>query len=738
VTTSDAASESDLSSRSPARLFDAHAWMVDALALLWVAGTGVAVLIPALVHGASIVNPFSADQYDLFLPWATQAWTQVHHGHLPLWNPYSALGMPLAFNWESAPFGLPSIIGYLVPLHVAFTVQLIANLVIAGTGVYVLGRVLRLGALGCVMAATVYELSGPFVSLLGWSAGSVMSWAGWLFAATILVVRGRRRARCVTLFAVAFAFAIYAGEPEIVVILGLSLAIFLVVFLGLRAVLLGEAVIRPMVDIVLALAAGAGLAAPLVLPGLQVAGLSGRTSAGTQQSALANTAFPFHDIEGLILRGQWVYLGVVALALAVTGVGVRRRRPDVIAFATVAVVTAALAFTPLISLMRHVPKLGGVFWKWSTMPMVLAIAVLAGVGTDALVRSYGRRQVRYWAGGAYGAAAVILLALWGSVVATSAARAGIRLQDFIWPTLGVALGLATVWALARSHRRAAATTTHPRRNASVGRWGVVPLLVYETAFLVATGAPLWTSAPTLHPQHAVMLKRIVGSSVVGFGARRCDPYPRSLGILPNVNIASGVQELSVYDPMTPLAYFQGWRTPVSNTFCPVVTTLSMARRYGVGYVLEPKGAPGPNGAIFDTTLDYEDVYRIPSSAVATLTPAPSTTSLPGPDAPGVAVPVTHPDPASWEMKTSGTGPQILRLRLTGLPGWHAAIDGRPLRVETFSGIMLQARIPAGTHTIELHYWPNAFTAGLVLFASSGIGLTGALLVGRRRRRGSPA
>ena len=38
-------------------------------------------------------------------------------------------------------------------------------------------------------------------------------------------------------------------------------------------------------------------------------------------------------------------------------------------------------------------------------------------------------------------------------------------------------------------------------------------------------------------------------------------------------------------------------------------------------------------------------------------------------------------------------PQLLRLRLTDVPGWHAWIDGKSLGLERFSGIMLQARIP---------------------------------------------
>jgi uncharacterized membrane protein YfhO len=77
---------------------------------------------------------------------------------------------------------------------------------------------------------------------------------------------------------------------------------------------------------------------------------------------------------------------------------------------------------------------------------------------------------------------------------------------------------------------------------------------------------------------------------------------------------------------------------------------------------------------------------------------------------------------------------VLRLRLTDVPGWHATLDGRPLRLERFSAIMLQARIPAGNHTVELQYWPGSFTLGIVLAGCSTVALTGGLLVVRRRAR----
>ena len=246
-----------------------HGWSLgpfDQLARLGLTATGSGTNLPK-AH-----NPQVVDLIREIIPWTSLAWSQVHHGSLPLWNPYSALGGPLAFNWQSATFSLPALVGYLVPVRLDFTVQVLVSLVVGGTGVYVLARVMRLGVIGAALAATVFELSGTFTAVLGWPIGSVMSWAGWLFACAILILRGRHRRRYVVLFALIFAASIYAGEPDALIVLVVALIVFFAVVLGLRARRFGDvrAVTQPLVDVVLGSVAGLGLAAPLVLPAAQL------------------------------------------------------------------------------------------------------------------------------------------------------------------------------------------------------------------------------------------------------------------------------------------------------------------------------------------------------------------------------------------------------------------------------------------------------------------------------------
>src|ERR1039457_4857996 len=132
-----------------------HHVFPQVVGIAWVIGAAMLALAPALHHGLSLGpydilsqsgltrasgvtprNSASGDQIAEMIPWSSLAWTQVHAGHLPLWDPFSGLGLPLAFNWQSAVFSLPVVISYAFPLHLAYTAQIIVTLVIAGTGAY--------------------------------------------------------------------------------------------------------------------------------------------------------------------------------------------------------------------------------------------------------------------------------------------------------------------------------------------------------------------------------------------------------------------------------------------------------------------------------------------------------------------------------------------------------------------------------------------------------------------------
>jgi hypothetical protein len=600
-----------------------------------------------------------------------------------------------------------------------------------------------------------------------------MSWAGWIFAFGLLLLRGRHRAGCIVGLAVSVAFSLYGGAPEGFVVLMLATACFFVVALICRTRWLrGSGPIRrPAVDLCVGTVAGLALAAPFALPGIQLVNRSVRSTPSITSTLPIHTllylAFQGFDglpiyhhghlvvfgIYGLFYTETAAYVGAAALALAVTAVVLCWRRIEVRAFAIVAVLCLAVIYVrPIHALASDLPLIGGTIWVRALMPMALALAALAGFGIDLVVRNPMARRVARGLGIVFSIAAVVLFLIWvfgrGKL---SPAAAEVRAHSFIWPVVEVVAGLGVAGFLVcvaryrgRSATIAAESGELPANTGERGlvRWSGtiagVGLLAVQTAFLVSAGAQMMQAGPHAFPQTPTTagLVHAVGSTELAFGRQGC-----SLGLLPNVNDAYGVHELEVYDPIIPKDYFTAWPAdtgtgagfPLFNDFCPAVTTLRVAHEFGIGYVLEVAGTPGPKGSVFAGHLGNEDLYRIPGSGEATVAPLVDG-NLPPDTVAGTPVRVDHPSPSQWHIVTSSDTPQVLRLHLTDAPGWQATVDGRPLALTSYAGMMLQARIPPGRHTIVLRYWPPALTLGIVLALVSAVCLVGLVVASSRRRR----
>ena len=757
--------------RPPSRLalvLARHAAAREVLPLVWLIVVTAAYLGPALHHGASlgpydllgqygitqhvhasVHNVVGSDEIEEFIPWQSLAWTEVHAGQLPLWNPYNLLGTPLAFNFESAPFSATVAVGYLFPLRLAHTATVVSALLLAGSGGYVFGRVLGLGRLASLVAGTTYELSGAFTIWLGWYESNVMAWAGWIFAASVLVLRGRHRARDVSLLALALALALLAGEPQIAVVVVGSLAVFVgVVAVPLRRSTGRTVAARACTDHLVALLASLALAAPVYLPAAEVVLRSSR-STGPKVSGL-----PLHDLTHLLFASydglptalgsivgpdnlyvSMLYVGVIGVGFALLALPVARRRPEVRAmFVLAAGVTVVLFASPVVGLLGRIPY-ADVFRIVLAAPMLdFALAVLAGVGCDALVRPGGERASLRSLVVAIALLALVLAYLGARLLTGSEhltpAQGGVRAGSFAWPAIGL-VALAAVTAIAR------------HGGDSARRRGALVLLIVESSFLVTSGAGIWSSSPTpfVATSSVRALQRDVGSSLVGIGyCPGTNAFP-STGILPDVNVDFAVHEFAAYDPIVPLAYHVSYGEATGTStgvlvppglFCPSITSLALARLYGVSYILEPRGDPGPAGTTRVAVVGGEGLYAVPGASRATLVPSASS---PGHARPVTAADATQPGPSSWRVAVDPTQASVLRLRVTAEPGWSATIDGRPLALHVWDHVMLDASVPPGHHVVELRYWPSAFSVGLASAGAAALGLVGApLVVALRRRR----
>jgi hypothetical protein len=755
------------------------------LAVVWVFLAAFLYLLPSLLRGSSLGsvdiistwaltavpgahshNGLSGDQVEDMIPWAVLSWKQVHQGHFPLWNPYSGFGMPLFGNFQSASLSLPALVSYLGPVKLVFTVQVYVKMVIAGTGVLWMGRRLGMGNLASAFGATAFMLSGSFTGWLGWPMSGTMAWLGWSVGAAILIVRGERRRLHTAGLAAVIAFAVYAGHPEtLAMVMGATAIVAVFALIGplwRRPRDAGWAVLA----LVAAGAGGAGLSAPLLLPGLQIIGRSNRRGViGYAEVPRASLHLLFATYHGLPLSGSVYfgphnyyesadYVGFAVAVLAGVALLTRLREPTVQGLAAVAAICAFLVYSRgLARYLDRIPLVKSVQWTRSVIALDFCLAVLAAFGLQALLDRGIEPFVRRTFAAFSAAAATALGVLWFHHVGTRmpAQKRAIQAHSFVWPAVEVAVLLIAAVALelrplARSSGRHA-----PRSVARAGAlWSVAAAgLVFaaNAAFFLTATPTLLSSSDTFFPVTPTVatLVRDTGGSGARIGFAKCaiTTIPPE-GILVEANGVYGVSEAAAYDGSVPRSYFTAYfayiHQPVPphtgiGQWCPSIPDAQTARHFGVSYILTTCAEPAPPGAVAVADIAGEGLYRVPAGGVITVQPDGT-----GPDRPNAGVPVVdESDPSTLRTKIDVLAPSTVYIHVTNFPGWKATLDGHPLALRTWGGTMLAASIPAGHHTLVVRYQPEAFEIGIWLAAASALALGGILAwrpIRRRVRSGS--
>ncbi len=213
------------------------------LPLLWFAPVvvGGRTLIPAdnlyqfapwqaMAESAGVGIPHNELLSDLVLEnyvWKTFLRQSIAAGELPLWNPYLFTGAPfLAAGQHSALYPL-SIVFYVLPLPLAYGVFTWLQFGLAGLGMYMFGRSLRLSHQASLFAGLAFQFSGFYVvSVVFTMIIAAASWLPWLLACIEIVVRKQEEKGDVAYSpvpyviggSIALGLQVLAGHPEIIVI----------------------------------------------------------------------------------------------------------------------------------------------------------------------------------------------------------------------------------------------------------------------------------------------------------------------------------------------------------------------------------------------------------------------------------------------------------------------------------------------------------------------------------------
>jgi hypothetical protein len=695
------------------------------------------------LYSGPIHNPTDGDVISQMETWNLFDWRQIHAGHFPLWNPFALLGLPQFANFQSSVLSLPDLVGYAFPARYAFLVAVVMKLLIAGTGVYVFCRVVGLGATASAFAGITFLLSGGFSASLSWPFSDVFAWVGWMAAFAVLAYRWPGRIRYVAGLAVATAFSIYGGFPEANVIVALFLAaagVVIVVCLLARRVRLHAG---GLVRILGGLVAGGALAMPLILPGAQYAAGAHRDTEvnflPVPGKAIITMAVPGFD--GFPIRGSHFlipttnfyetvsYVGIAVLVLAVVAVVALPRQPVVIAMAVGAVLLVAVAYSvgtfhPLLDLLKAV-GLSTIVWRRARLIIGFPLGVLAAVGLETLLRSRGPSRAAVALAAASVVAAVGIGALWVHTSSVGNAQTrSIERSSLAWPAVivGICLLCAALVLAAGGLRR-------PRLRRTACGVATAALFAGNAGFLVAAGMNLNTWTKGFYPESSAMkaLQSTVGSDVVGVDDGRATVQSLSaMGFYPELNVAYGVNEFAGHDPLLPQTYFTALAPGQGNgglgLFVPSISSVAEANELGISWLLVPAGRKGPAGASYVETLAGQQLFHVPGSARFSVQPSSA----------GEVVSSSQGAAGSYSLEVSDRAGVTVIARVTDVPGWHATLDGKPVPLQRFDGVMQSLSVPAGTHRIRLWYSPGTVFDGGVLAGLAALGLLVAGVISIRR------
>ncbi|MFQ5922421.1 MAG: glycosyltransferase family 39 protein [Anaerolineales bacterium] len=331
-----------------------------------------------------------------------------NHGTFPLWNPYIRSGHPYLGDPFAHPFNLVSSVPVLL-LGVAngYKVAVLVSLMLAGLGMWILGRVLGLNRPTRLWSATLYALNGQAIARF--IQGQYLfifgyAWIPFVLAALLLSLKTRKRSNY-ALTALALAMLYFTGTsyyPLYMVLIFLGLGVALLVEGG--RVQSGREVWARMHPIVFIGILALGLVAIQLLPALKLRPHILKPSDPDLKLSIplreAVISFFSNSTERTDLLVQlppqefYAYIGlfpVLAAVLVIPAARYGERRKEILGFALLlafALLWGSIAYTPLAAAYRKAPLLHQ--FRYTSRTLILGVLALVSLGGLGLTWFMGR------------------------------------------------------------------------------------------------------------------------------------------------------------------------------------------------------------------------------------------------------------------------------------------------------------------------------------------------------------
>ena len=743
---------------------------------------------------ASLVpwNPLMWDGVAEFYPWRFFYAQTLHSGYLPLWNPHQFCGTPFLANSQSAVFYPLNLLFCLFPVWQAFGVSVLLHLFLTGAFAYAYLHhgPLRLGRPASLLGAIAWQLCHWQVAWL--ALPTFLCVSTWLPLALLLVDRAAERPTAIRALPLGLCLGLMllAGHLQIAFYcFGLITAY--AVFRVIPAVkhsepnpaappinpsgdpsLLGKGKISPLAPssltgkgvgglgsswrlllrcAVLTAALAFGLAAPQLLPAMELAHMGHRAGGAATWEAYqgyVRLALPPVNLVTLFLPGffgsptrgtYWgiglnggpgaymenaCYGGVLTLLLALAGIVLTWRQNTATRFFSLsAVVVLLLALgTPLDALLffgipgfAQTGSPGRILVLWS-----FCLPVLAAIGTQALLRT---EQVQ---ASGQAAAAFILLAFltvgyavfWISGNAPPGTLAtNLSSESDLWRVpVGILLGAAAaVWLWRRGSLKTPALG------------GALAALVAVDLLAAGLGFNRTTQSQNVYPVTPLIayLQQHIGEGRIMPVNRKWSFYGPPPAVLPpNAATVYGLYDTQGYDSLLTGQYFQFAGAMDGGSPAPQENG-NMVFTYGAGskeaweagarYVITRQPMPEKNPVFEgDGAFVYEDQAA-----------QPRIRQIGGKSAgegPAYLLLDAGPNRVKMLMGEGSFMPSTMVVADQWYPGWRTGFFGQEVPItagpdvfRTLTFTTRQQNLPTMNNPLEMRYEPTAFRTGLYAF-----------------------
>jgi hypothetical protein len=692
------------------------------------------------------------DMASFFYPIHAFAAREVQAGRFPFWDPHLFSGAPHLANFQTGTLYPPNLLAYLVARPYTYaTLEMLAigHFLLASYAAYWLARSLGASRTGGVLAGAIYAYSGFLVAHLGhYPMLATAAWAPLVLAAIVGTVR--RDSWVIAILGVIPLTCAVLGGHQPILLMTLTMAVVVALFELWRVWSCeameedrssppnplsqpwekGRKILLPVASCLLPRAAklasmaiiALGLTVPALVPSLELTrytvrgGLDYPTASqfSIEPIGLLHLVLPTvfgsnpTDYWGPFSNTEiWGYAGVLSLLLAAYALVIRPTRTRVF-WLVVAIAAVLYAVGPFAALhgwaYAFLPEYDKIRGAGRAMMFFdLAVALLAGFGLDALLRSRRTWSPRQWAATKWGTiglgvtlAVVVLFVIPLFAVQVLGIndptnRPMIALDNVNLLAIWLALGLGVAIVVWRSAIGPGMLT--------IAVFAVVLLdLFHATAPFNPTTAPILIG---FEHRQAVQFLREREQADGPFRIESATPAWQ-----PDLALLAGLDNIGgLFDPLAIKAYSDYRNAALADRSSD--TYRSLNARYVV-----TNSEAGPPGAGYTQALKTDDalvIWEAPDwrpRAWIDGSDAPVQVR----ERPGSRVDVTIP---------AGAGGRLI-VSQVDYPGWTATVDGQRVDIGTWNGVLQQIDLPPDAHTVTLTFQPNHWTLWLATGILSGI------------------